>query len=252
MAIVKIILLLLLSNAGFSQEIPNPQSLLEKWDKEFVLEEGLYNIQIYGEPPENRETNGFMFLNSKNDRMIQLRDSEGNSTQKYLFIEEFKKYYLSIKNKPTIFKLNETDSMSTEVLKSSISYYDISGFFIEKNYIVEKMEPYSSKDKKYWKIIVASINKNFYNKLYVYIDKEKLLPYRIDYFTKDGVLSKILRVRYGKVTVQRKEIQENKEIISEMEMTRMVDSKKSYFKILSLRTFPQIDQGLFSLKNLSL
>jgi hypothetical protein len=141
--------------------------------------------------------------------------------------------------------------MSTEVLKSSISYYDISGFFIEKNYIVEKMEPYSSKDKKYWKIIVVSINKNFYNKLYVYIDKEKLLPHRIDYFTKDGVLSKILRVRYGKVPVQRKEIQENKEIISEMEMTRMVDSKKSYFKILSLRTFPQIDQGLFSLKNLS-
>ena len=94
--------------------------------------------------------------------------------------------------------------------------------------------------------------KNFYNKLYVYVDKEKLLPYRIDYFTKDGVLSKILRVRYGKIPVQRKEVQENKEIISEMEMTRMGDSKKSYFKILSLRTFPQIDQGLFSLKNLSL
>ena len=250
MTIVKIIILLLVSEAGFSQEIPNPQSLLEKWDKEFSLEEGLYNIQIIGEPPESRETNGFMFLNAKNDRMIQLQDSEGNSTQKYLFIEEFKKFYLSIKNKPTIFKLNETDSMSTEVLNSSLSYYDISGSFIEKNYTVEKMEPYSSKDKKYWKIIVVSINKNFYNKLYIYLDKDKLLPYRIDYFTKEGTLSKILRVRYGKINVQRKELQENKEIISELEMTRMKDSKKSYFKILSLRTFPPIDQGLFSLKNL--
>lgn len=252
MTIVKIILLLLITKPGISQDIPNPQSLLEKWDKEFVLEEGLYNIQICGEPPESREANGFMFLNSKNDRMIHIRNTEGDITHKYLFVEEFKKFYLSIKNKPTLFKLTESESMSSEVLKTSISYYDISGFFIEKNYTVEKIEPYSSKDKNYWKIVVVSINKNFYNKLYVYISKEKLLPYRIDYFTKDGVLSKILRVRYGKIPVQGKEIQENKEIISELEMTRMDDSKKSYFKILSLRTFPQVDQGMFSIKNLSL
>jgi hypothetical protein len=252
MAIVKIILLLLLSNAGFSQEIPNPQSLLEKWDKEFVLEEGLYDIQINDEPPENREKIGLMFANAKNDRMIQLRDNEGSTTHKFLFLEEFKSFYLSIKNKPTLFKMHETDSMSTEVLKTSLSYYDISGFFIEKNFIVEKMESYSSKDRKYWKIIVVSINKNFYNKLYIYVDKDKLQPYRIDYFTKEGSLSKILRVRYGKIPVIRKEIQESKEIISELEMTRMSDSKKSYFKILSLRTFPQVDQGMFSVKNLSL
>jgi hypothetical protein len=251
MAIVKIILLVLISNVLLSQEIPNPQALLEKWDKEFVLEEGSYDIQIIDEPPEIREKNGFMFVNAKNDRMIQLRDNEGNTTHKYLFLEEFKKYFLSIKNKPILFKMHETDSMSTEVLKTSFSYYDISGFFTEKNFIVEKMEPYASKDKKYWKIIVVSINKNFYNKLYIYVDKEKLQPYRIDYFTKEGSLSKILRVRYGKIPVQRKEIQESKEIISELEMTRMNDSKKSYFKILSLRTYPQVDQGLFSIKNLS-
>ncbi len=234
----------------FSQEVPNPQSLLEKWDSAFVLEEGMYEIQIQGEPPATKEILGSLFINTLQDRHFSLSTPDGDSIQKFFYQEAFRSYHLSYSNQSLLIKLTEMESMKKEIPSASFSYYDISGFFLEKNFLVERIEPYTSAEKKYWKLIVSPIIKNYYKKLYVYIEQETSRPYRIDYLNSEGLLVKILRVRMGKIFVQSKEKKESKEMITEFEMTRMADSKKSFFRFLTLRTYPPVDPRLFTIRSI--
>jgi hypothetical protein len=247
---VFLFLLCLSTSPLFSQEVPNPQSLLEKWDSVFNLEEGMYEIQIQGEPPASKEINGFLYVNSLQDRHFSLSTPDGVPIQKFIYQEALRSSHLSHPNQSLIIQLTEMESMKREIPSTSFSYYDISGFFLEKNFLVERIEPYTSSEKKYWKLILSPIKKNYYQKLYVYIEQETKLPYRIDYLNPEGLLIKILRVRMGKISVQSKEKKESKEMMTEFEMTRMSDSKKSYFRFITLRTYPSVDPGLFTIRSI--
>jgi hypothetical protein len=233
-----------------SQDVPNPQFLLEKWDSTFLLGEGMYEIQIQGEPPATKEIKGFLYANSLQDRLFSFSTPDGVPIQKFLYQEALRSSHISHPNQSLLLKLNESESMKKEIPSTSFSYYDISGFFIEKNFLVERIEPYTSSEKKYWKLIGSPIKKKYYQKLNVYIEQETMLPYRIDYLNPEGLLIKILRVRMGRISVQSKEKKETKEMITEFEMTRMSDSKKSYFRYLSLRTYPSVDPGIFTIRSI--
>lgn len=231
-------------------QTPNPQSLLEKWDKETSLEDGTYTVKIIGEGPALTETDVILFSKNKHERFFVFLNSEGEAKAKFYSDNVNNSLYLSFKNKSNIFKLSMPESIEKEFPETSFSYYELSGFQIEKTFTVEKMETYSTRDRKYWQINVIPIVKNTYGKLTLYFERDTLNPYRIDFFSHDGILLKILRVRYGKISVETKEKKEERTIINEYEMTYMENSEKSYVRIINLKTYPLPEKSLFNQKNL--
>jgi hypothetical protein len=231
-------------------QTPNPQSLLEKWDKETSLEDGTYSIKIIGEGPALTETDVLLFSKNKHERFFLFLNSEGETKSKFYSDSINNSLYLSLKNKSNIFKLSMPESIEREFPETSFSYYELSGFQIEKTFTVEKIETYSTRDRKYWQINVLPIVKNTYGKLTLYFERDTLNPYRVDFFSHDGILLKILMVRYGKISVETKEKKEEKTIINEYEMTFMENSEKSFVRIINLKTYPLPEKSLFNPKNL--
>lgn len=64
-------------------------------------------------------------------------------------------------------------------------------------------------------------------------------------------MKKILRVRYGKVSVDDQKQKSEKEIVKKLEMTDFENDEKSIIEIESLKINPLPDSELFSIKNLS-
>jgi hypothetical protein len=249
--VIYLVCLFILIPKNIFTQTPNPQSLLEKWDRETSLEDGTYTVKIIGEGPALTETDVMLFSHGKLERFFLFLNSQGEAKSKFYSDSNNNALYLSFKNRANIFKLSMPESIEKEFPETSFSYYELSGFQIEKTFTVENIDTYSTRDRKYWKINVVPIVKNTYGKLTLYSERDTLNPYRIDFFSPDNVLTKILRVRYGKISVESKDKKEEKTIINEYEMTFMENSEKSFVKILSLKTHPLPEKSLFNQKNLT-
>jgi len=232
-------------------QVPNPQSLLERWDRETSLEDGTYTVKIIGEGPALTETDVILFSLGKFERFFIFLNSQGEAVSKFYSDSNNNGLYLSFKNRPNIFKLSMPESIEKEFAETSFSYYELSGFQIEKTFTVENMDTYSTRDRKYWKVNVIPIVKNTYGKLTLYFERDTLNPYRIDFFSQNNILTKILRVRYGKILVESKDKKEEKRFINEYEMTFMENSEKSFVKLISLKKYPLPEKSLFNQKNLT-
>ena len=248
---MNLIILGIISVLSLYAEPPNPQSLLEKWDRETSLQDGTYKMKIVGESPVRAETDLFLFSLDKSKRLYQFIDYHGDIVSKLLVDGTTTTMHSSNINKSEIFKFSIQDAVQMDVLDTSFSFFDLGGFSLEKNYKVDKMEEYKAKDAIYYKIEASPLLLGSYKKLSLYFDKTTLNPYRIDFYNDSGSLVKILRVKYGKIPVETAGKKEEKSLISEYEMTRMQNSEKSKVLFLNLRTYPLINSSLFQIKNLN-
>ncbi|MCB1141091.1 MAG: outer membrane lipoprotein-sorting protein [Leptospiraceae bacterium] len=236
-----------------ADEGPNAQVLLEKWDSEMKLEKGTYFLRISKKQGTTTimEADSTLMVGDEQKRFYFF-SKPGEEAHLKFFASNTEKVLAVLKRGSSrIEKLSPMDSVEQTAQGTSFSYYDLSGVQLEANYTVDTVETYESVDKQYWKVHIRPLNKATYGKLLVYLEKETLQPYRIDYFSRTGIMKKILRVRYGKVSVDDQKQKSEKEIVKKLEMTDFENDEKSIIEIESLKINPLPDSELFSIKNLS-
>jgi hypothetical protein len=235
-----------------SESQPNPQKLLEVWDKATNWEAGTYSLKI----TKKSALNTVMEIDSS----LQILDEE-----RFYFVQKvgenpYMKYFTSPiqktfayyrKGSPKIEKLSPMDSIDESFENTSFSYYDISGVQIENNFLPDDIEVYESVGKQYWKIQVRPVNKATYGKLFLYLEKDSLKPYRMDYYSRTGVFKKILRYKFSNVPLLDGNSKSEIQILQRLEMTDLNTDEKSTIEVESYRKSPLPDKNLFSIKYLN-
>ena len=103
--VIYLVCLFILIPKNIFTQTPNPQSLLEKWDRETSLEDGTYTVKIIGEGPALTETDVMLFSNGKLERFFLFLNSQCEAKSKFYSDSNNNGLYLSFKNRANIFKL---------------------------------------------------------------------------------------------------------------------------------------------------
>lgn len=243
------ILLFLISGALWGSDLPNPQYLMEKWDNFLINREGVGEWIIGEEHPPGRESKFIQYSGDNGDILFVFIDNRGFPETKYFVRKESRYYRYKKRTESITHSLSLQEATLLNIPRTSLSFFDLIGLSIEKNFIASDLKTYNGKEKKYYKLEIKPIFES-YSKLVIYLEIDTLKPYRMDLYDKSGLLLKIIRYYFGMVVLQDKNESRSIEILNKIESTDMQNSKKSYIQLKKITIYPQIPSAIFSDKGL--
>ncbi|MDX1960112.1 MAG: outer membrane lipoprotein-sorting protein [Leptospiraceae bacterium] len=239
------IIFFVINFALLAEKNPNGQFLLEKLDRENTLNPGLYEGSIiYKDKNFDIITRKFkLFTDGENYRFNFTK--KGEKHFKFLSYSKQEKIYYSLSppgltSSPSIEEYHET------ILSSNISILDLSHFSFEKNFLIEKMQTYQPGKIEYWKLVTKPVLDYNYSRVEFLFFKSSNKLYRIDYFDKNGILTRI--VKYSENDLS----QHGKKFIFELEAIDPDSGSRTKLVFHRVIEEPKVSEEFFKLENLNI
>lgn len=240
----KLIFLFFILSYTLPAEPPNPQFILEAWDKEVSAPDGMQEWKLKEEPPGLSETDLVLYSDKNTRKLIIQKNLSGDPIAKFLLQKEEDLFLLSKKNSSVLEKLNLESTLAHILRGTSLTLFDLVGFSLEKNFLVRGIQAYSGKEKQYWKLDLKPLFKGL-SGVVLYSEKDSLKPYRLDFISENGSLERIVRVYFGAVEIQNKGKKETGTYLNRIESTNMNSGKKSEISFHKLVVYPPVPPSAF-------
>lgn len=230
---------------GLQAEPPNPQSILEAWDRELSIPDGFMEWKLREEPPGGLEKRIELYSEKNTNKLFIMNNSSGDPVLKFLSRGGESIHLVTLKNSSLLEKITLESSLHQSIPKTSLTYFDLVGFSLEKNFLVNAVQTYSGKEKKYWKLELKPLFSGL-GKVVAYSEQDSLKPYRLDYYTTTGLLFRIVRYSFGNVNIENRGKKETGNFLNSIESFHMDTGKKSGLYLERLVKYPPVPDAIFS------
>ncbi|MCX7999481.1 MAG: outer membrane lipoprotein-sorting protein [Leptospiraceae bacterium] len=218
----------------------NLQIGMEIWDKTLALDDGFYEGLLIKQKGSLILTQAKVKIwKQKENFLLVGLDEQGEEKWKLLKHDKTNRSYFT---KLPSFRIQLISSYSEiEIIPEfNFSFVDLLWYKVEERFLPKTLTEYQTKTNTYHKIELEPLRESEYQKIFIYLSKENLSPYRMDVFLTNGEFQKIIQV----------EVNEKEKYFKRISVTNTNTSEKS---ILELKVYKplQVSKTLFELYNFS-
>lgn len=141
------------------------------------------------------------------------------------------------------------EEIAEKILFTDFSFFDFSGFLFEKEFIPDKIEDYEVGSRKFEKLTCFPVSMPQISKISLIFEMPERKLYRIDYFSRSGILMKSVKFRMGKVMFRRNGNKKEEEILKSIEITNADTNLESILEFKSVISDSE-ESADFTLENI--
>ena len=227
--------------------------ILERIDDQMRFPDGLNKVQLTIMTSKGRVRTFKATLFQKEDNSLFIFNTIGRGrTLKILYNDQGQNIYAYNIFDHRLYYKREKNQFDL-VLNSGFSFIDISNAPFSDNYIPQIYGKEKNQDKFYTKIISLPLNRDsVYGKVNFLVNpRNNHSLHRIDYYDRNGVLLKSLRVRYSKLSIKlSKKKLTTKTYPTRLEMAHMGRDTVSIMQFFANDKTAKPDSSLFKKENI--
>ena len=236
-----------------SEVILTASEILERVDNQMRFLDGLNKIQLTIMTSKGRVRAFKATLFQKEDNSLFIFDTIGRGRiLKILYNDQGQNIYAYNIFDHRLYYKREKNQFDL-VLNSGFSFVDISNASFSDNYVPQIDGKEKNQDKFYTKVTSLPLNRrSVYGKVNFLVDpRNNHSLRRIDYYDRNGVLLKSLRVRYSKLSIKiNKKKLITKTYPTRLEMTHMARDTVSIMQFFANDKTAKPDSSLFEKENI--
>jgi hypothetical protein len=228
----------------------NAQEVLAKLDSELNLGNGLWKGSLILINRSGRSETWKISVFRENENSLFLLERKGRGLEtKILSLDEGDKIFVFNAISSKLFRKQE-DEKYENFQNTGFSFVDLSGYLYQANY-----DPLVNGDTRignedFIRVTLRPIITYEYKKLVLLSKKSGLIPNRIDFHDRDGVLFKTLNIKYSRVKKKTNAGVDNLELAARWEMLDLGTGNIAVLEFQEIDATVKMDKSLFDVENL--
>ena len=243
-------LLLIINLSLFADEKLGGQEIIERLDRTLALRDGLTRARL-SIKKGNHETHFWKvnIFKEADDVLYTFEITHRKPVAKLLSIKRGQKliYYNVLSGK--FYGIEQLEKLE-RVLNTSFSYLDLSYLSYEANYSAAEVNREFSETSNSSILKMIPLSSPSYKYLELKADNASYSPIKIDFTTKEGLLIKTLKFKYGKVKLRENNSSSEISSLNKLEMTDNATGFVSTLEFLEIDKDIKPDKILYEMKTM--
>lgn len=245
-----IILFAIINFSIFADEKLAGQEIIERLDRTLALSDGLTRARL-SIKKGNHETHFWKvnIFKEADDVLYTFEITHRKPVAKFLSIKRGKKltYYNVLSGK--FFGIEQLEKLE-RILNTSFSYLDLSNLSYEANYSAAEVNRESSDASNFSVLKMIPLSSPSYKYLELKADNTNYSPIKADFTTKEGLLIKTLKFKYGKIKLRENNSSSEISSLNKLEMTDNATGFVSTLEFLEIDKDIKPDKILYEMKTM--
>jgi len=245
-----IILFAIINFSLFADEKLAGQEIIERLDRTLALSDGLTRARL-SIKKGNHETHFWKvnIFKEADDVLYTFEITHRKPVAKLLSIKRGQKltYYNVLSGK--FYGIEQLEKLE-RVLNTSFSYLDLSYLSYEANYSAAEVNRESSETLNSSILKMIPLSSPSYKYLELKADNASYSPIKIDFTTKEGLLIKTLKFKYGKIKLRENNSSSEISSLNKLEMTDNATGFVSTLEFLEINKDIKPDKILYEMKTM--